>query len=84
MEERSIESACAMWDKGKTHSYVKNLQIWPLIMGHGAYLITMCIGDSEDRFGAWSTEGCREVVREGNRRVCECSQLAHFGVLFVS
>ena len=40
--------------------------------------------DSEDRFGAWSTEGCKEVMREGNRRVCEFTQLAHFGILFVS
>ena len=44
----------------------------------------MLLLDSEDRFGAWSTEGCREVVREGNRRVCECTQLAHFGILFVN
>ena len=42
------------------------------------------IGHSEDRFGAWSTEECREVLRERNRRVCECSQLAHFGILFVN
>ena len=42
-----------------------------------------CTGNSEDKFGAWSTEGCREVMREGNRRVCECTQLAHFGILFV-
>ena len=37
-----------------------------------------------DRFGAWSTEGCRMVMKEGNRLVCECTQLAHFGILFVS
>ena len=41
-------------------------------------------GDLGDRVGAWSTDGCREVMREGNRRVCECSQLAHFGILFVN
>ena len=35
-------------------------------------------------FGAWSTSGCREVVRDGNKRVCEGTQLAHFGILFVS
>ena len=37
-------------------------------------------------FGAWSTTGCKEVVidREKNVRSCECSQLAHFGLLFVS
>ena len=45
--------------------------------------ISFHIGNSEDRFGAWSTEECREVVREGSRRECECSQLAHFGILFV-
>ena len=49
-----------------------------------AWCILFHLGDSEDRFGAWSTEGCREVVREGNRRVCECSQLTHFGILFVN
>ena len=37
-----------------------------------------------EEFGAWSTSGCREVERDGNRRVCECTQLAHFGMLFVS
>ena len=45
---------------------------------------TIHSGDSEDRFGAWSTEGCKEVMKEGNKRVCECTQLAHFGILFVS
>ena len=48
-----------------------------------AYLCTHA-GDSGDTFGAWSTEGCREIMREGNRRVCKCTQLAHFGILFVS
>ncbi len=37
-----------------------------------------------DRFGVWTTEGCKEVMREGNKRACECTQLAHFGILFVS
>ena len=53
-----------------------------IIMCHLYHLIHA--GHSEDRYGSWSTEGCREVMREGNRRVCECTQLAHFGILFVS
>ena len=36
-----------------------------------------------DRFGAWSTSGCREVVQDENHTVCECNQLGHFGILFV-
>ena len=47
-------------------------------------LLLLPTGDLGDRFGAWSSDGCREVMREGNRRVCECSQLAHFGILFVN
>ena len=39
--------------------------------------------DYTDRFGTWSGDGCKEVVRGNNRRVCECTQLAHFGILFV-
>ena len=36
-------------------------------------------------FGAWSPDGCTEVVTgSGNEKVCECTQLAHFGILFVS
>ena len=55
-------------------------------MGHvvASIILLLPSGDLGDRFGAWSTDGCREVMREGNRRVCECSQLAHFGILFVN
>ena len=102
MEESSIESACAMWDKGMSLNYnvcmcVRNCmqfeRIWANFIYKVQYIITIMIcqayysiytGESEDRFGAWSTEGCKEVMREGNRRVCECTQLAHFGILFVS
>ena len=38
----------------------------------------------EDEFGAWSTSACKEVERNGNERVCSCTQLAHFGMLFVN
>ena len=55
-----------------------------LIRCYTASSMLLHSGDSEDRFGAWSTEGCREVVKEGKRRVCKCSQLAHFRILFVS
>lgn len=37
----------------------------------------------EDEFGAWSTSGCKEVKKNGNERICSCTQLAHFGMLFV-
>lgn len=37
-----------------------------------------------DEFGAWSTSGCREVRTRDNHTECECSQLGHFGILFVS
>ncbi len=37
-----------------------------------------------DNFGAWSTSGCREATDGGNHTVCECNQLGHFGILFVS
>ena len=36
-----------------------------------------------DEFGAWSREGCREVTK-GGQIVCDCVQLGHFGILFVS
>ena len=35
-------------------------------------------------FGAWSTSGCKEVLQKGNERICSCTQLAHFGILFVN
>ena len=35
-------------------------------------------------FGTWSTSGCRTVIDDGNITVCECRQLGHFGILFVS
>ena len=65
-----------MWDEG-IHIILRNVCVTHII-------IMIHAGDSEDRFGSWSTEGCREVMREGNRRVCECTQLAHFGILFVN
>ena len=35
-------------------------------------------------FGAWSTSGCKEFTDDDDHTVCECSQLGHFGILFVS
>ena len=72
-----------MWDKG---TYINLLKggVHSVVLHHVFLNCHSHAGDSEERFGAWSTEGCREVVRDGNRRVCECSQLAHFGILFVS
>ena len=40
--------------------------------------------DFTDRFGAWSTDGCTKVAANGDSIGCECTQLAHFGILFVS
>ncbi len=37
-----------------------------------------------DQFGAWDTAGCREITSSNGRKDCECRQLGHFGILFVS
>ena len=37
-----------------------------------------------DNFGAWDISGCREIQVSEGRIVCECTQLGHFGILFVS
>ena len=37
-----------------------------------------------DRFGAWDTAGCKEIASSNGRKDCECRQLGHFGILFVS
>ena len=42
------------------------------------------IASNVGRAGRWSSENCRKVKSEGGRTVCECSQLGHFGLLFVS
>ena len=36
-----------------------------------------------DGFGSWSSGNCRVVYESGDRTRCECSQAAHFGLLFV-
>ena len=79
IDERSIGSACAIWDKG---TYRFGIELDALCCH--TCIMSLHTGNSESTFGAWSTEGCREVEREGNKRVCECSQLVHFGILFVN
>lgn len=34
--------------------------------------------------GTWSTKGCTEVLVSGDVTTCECTYMAHFGILFVS
>ena len=36
-----------------------------------------------DGFGSWSSDNCRVVYESGDKTRCECSQAAHFGLLFV-
>ena len=35
-------------------------------------------------FGSWSSDDCRVVYDRDDQAQCECSQPAHFGLLFVS
>ena len=37
-----------------------------------------------DNFGAWDLGGCKEVQTTNDRVTCDCTQLGHFGILFVS
>ena len=69
-----------------------DIMIW-VKYSNSAYLCVKIEGDyvkyvfsfiHVERFGAWSSSGCREVVRDGNNIVCECSQLGQIGLLFVS
>lgn len=56
-------------------------------MNPHATLLTVCNNSVyyTGGFGAWSADDCREVATgSGNEKVCECTQLAHFGILFVS
>ena len=33
--------------------------------------------------GRWSSDDCKKTKTSGGRTVCDCSQLGHFGLLFV-
>ena len=40
----------------------------------------LCAG----QYGRWSTDSCRVVSDDGATTRCVCTQLGHFGLLFVS
>lgn len=37
-----------------------------------------------DGVGRWSSEDCKRISTSGGRTKCDCSQLGHFGLFFVS
>lgn len=43
-------------------------------------LLDLCAG----QYGKWSTDSCRVVSDDGATTQCVCTQLGHFGLLFVS
>ena len=79
IQEGAIElnGTCAIWD-GDAGILLADFQKMSSIS-----LITPPFLFTIDRFGAWSTSGCREVIQDENHTVCECNQLGHFGILFV-
>ena len=78
MQEGSKSSNCVHWDVTQNGKMI----LWKLTLNHVDCVMTLLYTGG---FGAWSPDGCTEVVTgSGNEKFCECTQLAHFGILFVS
>ena len=44
----------------------------------------MLLAPRAGRYGRWRTDRCRVVSDDGVTTTCDCAQLGHFGLLFVS
>ena len=67
-DQESICSNYANEEKGKLLCKIMNYEYYILDVGGT---------------GRWSSDNCRKIRSGGGRTICDCSQLGHFGLLFV-
>ena len=80
--QNNIEnSSCALY---KTRGKFPDFAALITEQAHYTFHFLSLLPANSGKFGAWDTAGCKEITSSNGRKDCECRQLGHFGILFVS